>query len=570
MTSPTPAQPPALLLHNARITTMDPARPEATALLAVGDRIIAVGGDELLAQAPAGALRLDAGGRRVVPGLNDSHIHGVRQGLNHAMELRWDAQTSLSDALARLREQAARTPPGQWVRVVGGWSAAQFSERRHPTIADLNAATGDVPCYVLHLYDYALINRAGLRALGITRDTPDTYPRGRIVRDTEGNPTGLMLAAPNAVILYSLLNQLPKLDPDTQRLSTRHFFRELNRYGVTGFLDAGGGFLNYPDDYGVLTEVHRRGEMTVRVGFSLFAQKAGGELEDFRRWTDTVAPDQGDDFLKINGAGEMLRASAYDFEDFILPRPELPPHMEDDLLPVVELLARKRWPFRFHATYDQSATRLLNVLEIVNRAYPLAGLHWIFDHGETLGEANLERIARLGGGVSVQNRIAFQEKQFLDRYGAAAANDAPPLKKILAMGIPLANGTDATRVSSYNPWLSIHWTVSGRGMGGSVLIGEANRLDRHTALRLYTDNGWFSREADKKGRLAPGLLADFAILSADYFSVPEDEIRDLESLLTVVGGRVVHASAPFAAHAPAPLADLPEWSPLRHYGGYRP
>lgn len=561
---------PTLLLHNAKITTMDPAQPEASVLVIAGDRILAVGDDLLLAQTDAACPRIDVGGRRLIPGLNDSHIHGVRQGLNHAMELRWDAQTSLGTALELLREQARHTPPGQWVRVVGGWSFRQFKQHRHPTIEEINAATGEVPCYVLHLYDYAIINRAGLRALGIGPDTRDTYPRGRIIRDAKGNPTGMMLAAPSAVILYSLLNQMPKLPPQEQAVSTRHFLRELNRFGLTSLLDAGGGFLNYPEDYDVLTDLHARKLLSVRIGFSLFAQRAGQELEDFQRWTELTAPDEGDAMLKVVGAGEMLRASAYDFEDFILPRPELGPGMEDDLFPVVEFLARQRWPFRFHATYDESATRILNVLETVNRAYPLNDLHWIFDHGETLKERNIERIAALGGGISVQNRIAFQEDQFLTRYGADAANEAPPLKKILAAGVPLANGTDATRVSSYNPWLSIHWTVSGRGRGGAVLLREERRLDRHTALKLYTDNAWFSREETQKGRLAPGLLADFAVLSEDYFTIPEEKIPELESVLTVLGGSVVHASGPFLKHAPEPLPELPAWTPLARHGGFVP
>ena len=205
---------------------------------------------------------------------------------------------------------------------------------------------------------------------------------------------------------------------------------------------------------------------------------------------------------------------------------------------------------------------------MVNRAYPLNGLNWIFDHGETLKERNIERIATMGGGISVQNRIAFQEVQFLDRYGSEAANDAPPLKKIMEMGVPLGNGTDATRVSSYNPWQSIHWTVSGKGMGGMTLIGEKNRLDRHTALKLYTDNAWFSREEDTKGRIEPGLLADFTILSDDYFTIEEDEIRDLESVLTVLDGKIVYGTGPFKNLATEDLPELSEWTPVKHYGGF--
>ena len=558
-----------LIIKNAKITTMNAQHPEATCLAVADGQFIAVGAEEDMAPHTSPSTQIiDAQRHRLIPGLNDSHIHGIRQGLNYSMELRWDAQTSLSEALFRLAEQAKRTPPGQWVRVVGGWSFNQFAEQRHPTIDEINKATGDVPAYVLHLYDYAIINKAGLKQLGFDKTSKDTFPRGRIIRDAHGNPNGMFIAVPSAVILYSLLNMLPKLDEDEAYLSSQHFMKEMNRFGVTSFLDAGGGFLNYPDDYGVIRKLHAEGKMTTRIGFNLFAQKAGKELEDFERWTEAFSPDEGDAMLKINGAGEMLRAAAYDFEDFILPRLDFGPTMEDELFEVVDLLARKRWPFRFHATYDESATRILNVLEMVNRAYPLNGLNWIFDHGETLKERNIERIATMGGGISVQNRIAFQEVQFLDRYGSEAANDAPPLKKIMEMGVPLGNGTDATRVSSYNPWQSIHWTVSGKGMGGMTLIGEKNRLDRHTALKLYTDNAWFSREEDTKGRIEPGLLADFTILSDDYFTIEEDEIRDLESVLTVLDGKVVYGTGPFKNIAPKDLPELSEWTPVKHYGGF--
>ncbi len=548
---------------------MNSRQPEATCLAVADGQFLVVGNEEDVAKHQGASTRvIDAKNHRVIPGLNDSHIHGIRQGLNYSMELRWDAQTTLAEALFRLKEQAQRTPPGQWVRVVGGWSYSQFAEQRHPTIDEINAATGDTPAYVLHLYDYAIINKAGMRQLGFDKDRKDTFPSGRIIRGQNGDPTGMFIAVPSAVILYSLLNMLPKLDEDEAYLSSQHFMREMNRFGVTSFLDAGGGFLNYPDDYSVLRKLREDNKMTTRIGFNLFAQKAGKELEDFQRWTEDYSPDEGDSLLKINGAGEMLRASAYDFEDFILPRPDFKPTMEEELFEVVELLARKRWPFRFHATYDESATRILNVLETVNREYPLEGLHWIFDHGETIGERNIERIAKLGGGISVQNRIAFQEKQFLDRYGAHMANDAPPLKKIMEMGVPLGNGTDATRVSSYNPWLSIHWTVSGKGMGGATLIGEKNRLDRHTALKLYTDNAWFSREQDIKGRIEPGLLADFTILSEDYFTIEEDAIRDLESVLTVLDGEIVYGKGPFQNLAPEDLPELAEWTPVKNYGGF--
>jgi predicted amidohydrolase YtcJ len=179
------------------------------------------------------------------------------------------------------------------------------------------------------------------------------------VRDARGNPTGLLIARPNAVILYATLAKGPRLDFDDQINSTRHFLRELNRLGITSVIDAGGGFQNYPDDYAVIETLAKDDQLTVRVAYNLFTQRPKQELEDFRRWVGMTAPGRGDDFYRMNGAGEMLVFSAADFEDFLEPRPELAPSLEAELKAVVTLLARHRWPFRLHATYDESIERFL-------------------------------------------------------------------------------------------------------------------------------------------------------------------------------------------------------------------
>ena len=558
-----------LILTNGRITTLDPMRPEVTAVAAAGGHFVAVGGDAdvLRLRGPKTAV-VDLGGRRVVPGLNDSHLHLIRGGLHFNMELRWDGVPSLADALRMLKEQAARTPAPQWVRVVGGWSEFQFAERRMPTLDEINAVSPDTPVFVLHLYDRALLNAAALRACGYTKDTPD-IPGAEIQRDKRGNPTGVLVARPNAFILYNTLAKGPKLPPEYQINSTRHFMRELNRLGVTSAIDAGGGFQNYPDDYQVVEDLHRRGELTVRIAYNLFTQKPQGELGDFTRWVGMTKPGAGSDYYRMNGAGEMLVFSAADFEDFLEPRPDLPPAMEGELHQVVKLLAEHRWPFRLHATYDESIGRFLDVFEAVNREVPFAGLRWFFDHAETVTERNLERIKALGGGIAVQHRMAFQGEYFVSRYGKAAAAHTPPVAKMLEMGIPVGAGTDATRVASYNPWVSLYWLVSGKTVGGLALYPEENRLDRATALKLYTrGSAWMSGEDAVKGAVAVGQLADLAVLSADYFAVPEDEIKGIESVLTVVGGKVVHGVGPFADLAPPPLPVTPDWSPVAAYGGY--
>jgi predicted amidohydrolase YtcJ len=556
------------ILHNARIATNQvPSFVEAVAISA--GKISAAGNDdEILRLRETGTQVIDGNRRTVIPGLNDSHMHPIRGGLNYNMELRWDGVPSLADALRMLKEQAARTPAPQWVRVVGGWTEFQFAERRMPTLDEINEAAPDTPVFVLHLYDRALLNGAAVRAVGYTKDTPDP-PAGEIQRDKRGNPTGILVAKPNAFILYSTLANGPTLSREDQINSSRLFFRELNRFGITSAVDAGGGFQNYPDDYEVVNELHQKNQLSVRLAANLYPQKAGHELADFRRWTKTTKPGQGDDLYRINGAGEMLVASAADFEDMLQPRPDMPPLMESELKAVVQYLAENRWPFRMHATYNETISRALDVYEAVNREIPFAGLHWFFDHCETITDHNLERVKALGGGIAVQDRMAFQGEYFVERYGSQQAKRTPPIRRMLEMGIPVGAGTDATRVSSYNPYLSLYWLVTGKTLGGLSLYPQENRLDREEALKLYTmGSSWFSTEDGKKGALAPGQLADLAVLSADYFSIPEEEIKHLESVLTIVGGKVVYATAEFSKLAPPALPVSPSWSPVKEYGGY--
>ena len=561
--------PPELIIRNGRITTLDRQNPQASAAAVSGGRFVAVGSDEeVMRLATVGTRVVDAKGRRVVPGLIDSHIHVIRGGLNYNLELRWDGIPSLADAMRALKAQVAITPAPQWVRVVGGFSEQQFAEKRLPTLEEINAVAPDTPVFILHLYDRALLNGAALRAAGYTRETPSP-PGGLIVKDSAGEPIGLLLAEPNAFVLYSALAKGPKLPYDYQLNSTRHFMRELNRLGLTSVADAGGGFQNYPDDYKVIEELHRQGQLTVRVAYNLFPQKAKEEMADFSRWAGMVKPGQGDDFYRHNGAGEMLVFSAADFEDFRQPRPEMTAAMEPELDDVVRLLARNRWPFRLHATYDETISRALDTFERVNREVPFDGLHWFFDHAETITDRNIERIAKLGGGIAIQHRMAYQGEYFVQRYGQKAAERTPPFKRMLEMGVRVGAGTDATRVASYDPWNALYWLVTGRTLGGHRLYPQSNLVDRETALRLYTEsNTWFTNEAGAKGQIKVGQMADLALLSADYLAVAEDDIRHIVSSLTMVGGKIVYAADDFKSlDSPLPPA-MPDWSPVRTHGGY--
>lgn len=558
-----------LILINGRIATQDDRRSLAEAVAISNGRFIAVGTEkEVMAFKADNSEIIDAKGRTVIPGINDTHTHLIRGGLNYNMELRWDGVPSLADALRMLKEQALRTPAPQWVRVIGGWSEFQFKEQRMPTLDEINAVSGDVPVFVLNLYNRAYLNRAALRALGYNKKSQ--APQGSTFqRDSNGNLTGLLIAQPNAAILYASIAKGPQLSPDDQVNSTRQYMREMNRLGITSVIDAGGGGQNYPDDYQIIEKLHDNGELTVRIGYNLFTQNPGKELEDFQRWTKITSPGKGDDFYRVNGAGEMLVYSAADFEDFTEPRPDLPQSMEENLKDVVSLLAQSKWPFRLHATYDESITRFLNVIETVNRDIPLNGMNWILDHAETISDKNIERVKALGGGIAIQHRMAYQGEYFLNRYGEKLAQRTPPIKKILEMEVPVSAGTDGTRVASYNPWVGIYWLVSGKTVGGTSSYSESNRFDRMEALRMYTANsGWFTSQEGVKGSIVPGQLADLVVLSEDYFSIPEDSIKRLESVLTIVGGKPVYAKAEFKDLNPPSLPVSPNWSPVAYYGGY--
>lgn len=553
-----------LILHNGRITTLDRNRPEVSALAIAGGKVIASGNDqEMMALADCDTQRIDLNRRRVIPGLNDSHTHLIRGGLNFNLELRWEGVPSLSDALELLRQQAERTPAPQWVRVVGGWTEFQFAERRMPTLEEINRAAPDTPVFILHLYGRALLNRAAIHALGFDKDTPNP-PGGVIEKDDQGRPTGLLIAKPSALILYSTLSQGPTLPLEEQINSTRHYMREMNRLGITSVIDAGGGGQNYPEDYEVIRHLHENDQLTVRIAYNLFAQKPGEELNDYERWLDMTEADAGDAMLRVNGAGENLVWSAADFENFLEPRPELAPVMESELEAVVELLATNEWPFRIHATYDETIDRFLSVFERVNGRQPFRN-RFIIDHAETVSTANIERINALGGGIAIQHRMAFQGEYFIDRYGKQAAEQTPPVGEMLKNGVPVGAGTDATRVASYDPWVALYWLSTGKTLGDIRLYGQDNIVSREQALRLWTEgSAWFSGEQSVKGTLAPGMLADLAVLSDDYLNVPERAILQIQSVLTLVGGRVVYAEGDYGDLSPPIPPASPDWSPVNH------
>jgi len=567
------AQKADIIITNGKISTLDSKNNEFQAVAISQNRIMHTGTNaEILKFKTKGTTIIDAKGHRVIPGLFDSHMHVIRGGRFYNAELRWDGVTSLKKALQMLKEQAARTPQGQWVRVVGGWNEYQFEEKRLPTIEEINEATGDVPAFILYLYGKAWLNKAGLNKLNITQDTPSP-PEGLIQKDMDGNPTGLLVAEPNAFILYSTLAKLPNLTRDEELNSTIHFMNEMNRLGVTGVMDAGGGFQNFPDDYTITDELKQNDLITIRLPHFLFAQKKGEEPEDYERWIGMVELHAEKPATKLDyyvgGAGENLVADAADFENFLFPRPELKEVMDFQLKRVIKLLVNNRWPFRLHATYNESINRFLDIIEEVDQETPLNGLLWFFDHAETVSETNLQRIKALGGGIAIQHRMAYQGESFVKRYGKKQALSSPPVKKMLDIGIPVALGTDGTRVASYNLWVALYWITTGKTVGGTQIMDPENTLDRITALRLATHKGYELIKDDTKGKIQKDYLADMVILDKDYFAATDEEIKNIKSKLTIVNGKIVYVDDDYKTIAPALPQIIPSWSPVKFYGGYQ-
>jgi predicted amidohydrolase YtcJ len=574
-----------LIVFNAKIHTLDDSNTVVEALAISNDKILELGNNkDILKLKSSNTKVIDAKGKVIVPGIFDSHMHIIRGGRFYNTELRWDGVRSLKRALTMLKEQAQRTPSGQWVRVVGGWNAYQFEEKRLPTLEEINEATGNVPTFILHLYGHAYLNKAGIAALKI--DANSSNPNGGLIeKDVYGNPTGMLVAEPNAFILYSTLSKLPELSLEEKVNSTKLFMSEMNRLGVTAIMDAGGGFQNFPDDYGITNKLCENNELTIRMPYYLFAQKAGSEMTDYTKWISAVEIGDGCDVTSngvkqfgkmqkmeyhVQGAGENLVMSAGDFENFDKPRPELSTAMEGQLKAVLSLLIKNKWPFRIHATYNESITRFLNVIEEIDREIPLNGLLWFFDHAETVSVENLQRIKALNGGIALQHRMAYQGEAFIKRYGKTAAANTVPLKKMMDMGIRVGMGTDGTRVASYNPWVGLYWLTTGKTLGGLKYMADENIVDRSTALKLFTQGSAKLINLEKdRGILKENYLADFIILSEDYFSIPEDKIVNMESKLTVVNGKVVYADDDFRSFAaPLPKA-IPSWSPVNFYGGYQ-
>ncbi len=562
-----------LIVFNANIFTGNLAQPEASAFAVKKGRIYAVGkDDEILELKNSSTQIINAGGRRLIPGINDAHMHLLNEA-NYTFNVRWDGVPTLREALTMLREQAERTPEGQWVRVMGGWSPYQFEENRFPTMDELRAAVPNRPLHVQYAYNRIYVNDLAIEAYGVGTDRFPDINGIEFEQDDQGNYTGLVYGDTFGFVALERL--VPQPDIDEQLSSLIYTIHYLNHFGVTSVFDCGS--LGYPAAHVTSEMLMREDRFNLRLSFVDMQFGSAGMVDaEISAITKTSPMGPGQNLNPkvphghIYRGAKALEAEVHDHENFDRPAVILDPvrihrHVEEDIAKLV----KRRIPFRMHISYNENITPFLDALEKMNETTPLDGLKWSIEHAETITPENIARVKKLGGGIALDHKMALHGDAFIKTYGREKALETPRLRALVDSGIPLAMTTDAFRVTGFNPWVAMSWTVTGRSVSGSEVLGAHNRLSRVEALNLFTKGAaWFTDAEAEMGRIAPGNLADFALLDRDYFSVPEDQIKLVTSVLTVVDGRVVFGAQEYSTLAP-PLPDiLPDWSPIKHYGGY--
>ncbi len=531
-----------LVLYNGRIVTLDAKSTIATAVAIRGDSVVAVGDDKSMrAMAAANAQSVDLGRRTAVPGLIDSHMHVIRAGITHRLEVDWSGVTTLADGLAKIAA-AAKARPGGWVLVAGGWHVNQLKEGRAPTAVELAQAGGGNPVYVQHLYDYAVLNPKAMELLGITKDTK-IPPNGRVVLDEKGVPTGRIDA--DLPTLSALFARAAVPTSDEQVAGTRSFLSLLASTGLTGVIDAGGGGMT-PESYPPLYQLWEKKELPIRVAFYMNG-RPGREMADIQDYLGKGTRDQGDDWLKILGAGEVVVWGMHDgplgATANFKPRPGAP----ETLRGISDWLAGRGLRMQIHATSNGAASQILDIVEQTDAKTSIKDLRWAIAHIEDATPQTLARMKRLGMGYMVQNRLLFEGDSWPKTVNPEVAAKAPPIKAAMAAGLVVGAGTDGTRTSTYNPFVTLQWLVTGKTIKGTVVRTKENSPTREEALRMHTTgSAWFAGDEAKRGTIEKGKWADLVVLDADYMTVPEDRIGAIKPVLTLVGGRAQHASGSFA------------------------
>ena len=515
-----PAQEIDTVLVNGKILTVDPQSSIRSAVAIRDGRIAAVGSDADIRRLAGPRTRtIDLQGRTVVPGLIDSHIHAIRAALSFSTEVNWIGAASLADALSRLHDAALKARPGAWLIVVTPPATLDtFKERRRPTQAELVAAAPNNPVYLQLAYGWALLTPLALKALDIN--------------SADGVVTSNLI---------ELFDRLPKPTFDEQIAGTKAFFRELTRLGITGVVDPGGNNVT-PREYQAVFKAWRDKQLTVRVAYSMCGMTDGSEFAEYQNYLAMMPQGFGDDMLHFNGIGERI-TWAMNGINGVPPEADKAKYYE-----IVRWAAQRGLTVTMHWNTDANVDQLLGIWERVNREFPIASLRWTIAHLNDASPATLQRMKALGVGWTVQDAMYNTGADILKRDANDKSARQPPVVTGRGIGVPIGAGTDAHRVSTYNPFTVLQWFLDGKNASGTSLRGAAETPSRADALRFYTSgSALVSHDERARGSIEVGKLADLAVLSKDYMTIPVDQVGSIESLLTMVGGKVVYAAGPFVA-----------------------
>ena len=514
------------VLTNGKILTADDDFSIAQAMAIEDGRIIAVGNnDEIMSHAGSNTELTDLAGQTIVPGLIDNHMHFVRATLQWHRQVRWDGLHSREQALQMLKERSDTLPEGEWVVVVGGFIFEQFHDNSAPfTAAELDALIPDRPVYIQNAYVEAFVNTAAMQEAGITSDSV-ANGQGEVLKDEDGNPTGHLVGS----AMNLAMSHLPEVSDETWDESVALTIDSLLGMGLTAVYDVGGATVN-PSYYEAVKRVAEADNLEMRVFYTLSPQNSSARTpEDTIGEMQNNSPDnEGLHFAQF-GYGETvfrpLRANPFLLSD------ENQEHFKNIVITAIE----NGWQLNEHSAREVKVRAVLDIMEEIAETHPqLLDMRFTLAHTDGISEESIERAMALGMIFATHS-----SSRSITTETHEAGHKPPPIGTINDMGGIWGLGSDSTTSNSPNPFHTIGWVVTGHSASGKKTFFETT--SREEALIAHTrTNGYSLFREDHIGSLEVGKIADFVVLNDDYMTVPEEEIKDLYSLMTVIGGEVVY------------------------------
>lgn len=520
------------IIVNGKIVTVDDRFSIVQALAIKDKRIVAAGSNaDVRKLATANTKVIDVRGRTVIPGLIDNHSHWIRAAEHD--ELRFDGVTSRAEALRVLAARVRVAKPGEWVSVLGGWSEEQFTdEPRGFPLAELDKLAPDTPLAVQSIYRHTYLNTAGLRAAKIDENTPNP-PNGTIEKDANGQLTGVVRGAGGVAFIAA---RVPKLHDDARMANTQKLVAYLNSMGVTAWGDAGGRGMS-ASHYAPYRQLADKGELNVRVFWTTIRQPTTPEQVDkVLAEIQTLKPFQGDDTMDHIGWGETVFAPIT--TQLLRVQKAVNPDGVKQMQRIASALAQRGIYLNAHVEMNGPINQFLDAYEEINKATPIRGLRWSLSHLDQIDEQQLQRMKRLGLNAQIHSRPLIQGVLMHKVHGDAAW-DMPPFRRVQDSGIMWGLGSDATAVTTSNPFYTLAFAVTGKMVGGHHVNRQS--ITREEALIAHTrNNAYILFQEANIGSLQTGRYADLLVLDRDYLAVPADAIKDLKPVLTMVGGKVVY------------------------------